>query len=286
VRRRELGTLLRNLRIERGWTVEEVAGRLLVSSSKISRLETGRRGASPRDIRDFCDLYGVTDDLRVRLAELAAEGKQRAWWQPLALPYSTYIGLETEAVSIQDYGLAIVPGLLQTEDYAREVVRAAVSSWPPDIVEQRVAGRLTRQQLLESDNSPRFETVIDESVLHRVVGNPGVMRDQLERLLIASELPNVAIQVLEFGAGALPAGNNKFIVLRFGTLEMPTVVFVEGLTGDLYLEDPGDVKVYTDTFTRLQDMALAASETRDKLQAIINRYSRNIDQASPLEPQT
>ena len=114
VRRRELGALLKALRTEKGWTAEQVAERLLVSPSKISRLENGHRGASARDIRDLCHLYGVDDDERQRLLELARQGKQRAWWQPLGLPYSTYVGLEEAATSISDYGLGILPGLLQT----------------------------------------------------------------------------------------------------------------------------------------------------------------------------
>ena len=140
VRRRELGALLRAHRTRKGWTAEQVAGRLEFSPSKVSRLETGQRGASARDIRDLCELYGVDGQERQHLMDLASEGKQRAWWQPLGLPYSTYVGLEAEAASISDYGLGIMPGLLQTPDYARSVVRAAVPKWVPDVVEQRVQG--------------------------------------------------------------------------------------------------------------------------------------------------
>src|SRR5215469_17306080 len=204
VSRRELGTLLRTFRIRRGWTAEQVAERLMVSPSKVSRLETGQRGASARDIRDLCDLYEVGDEQRQHLMELAIEGKQRAWWQPLGVPYSRYVGLEAEATSISDYGLGHVPGLLQTSDYARAVVRAAVPKWVPEVVEQRVQGRAARQQRLFSGHPPRFEAVVDESVLHRVVGSPAVMRAQLERLLELADLPNVALRVIPYDAGALP----------------------------------------------------------------------------------
>src|SRR5215467_12629132 len=146
VSRRELGTLLRGLRVQKGWTAEQVAERLMVSPSKVSRLETGQRGASARDIREMCDLYEVGDEQRQHLMELAIEGKQRAWWQPLGVPYTRFVGLEAEASSISDYGLGHVPGLLQTADYAREVVRAQVPKWVPDVVEQRVQGRAARQQ--------------------------------------------------------------------------------------------------------------------------------------------
>jgi transcriptional regulator with XRE-family HTH domain len=273
VRRRELGASLKKLRDAKGLTAEQVAKRLLMSPSKISRLETGQRGASGRDIRDLCDLYEVDDEQRQHLLELASEGKQRAWWQPLALPYSTYVGLEAEAASISDYGLGIMPGLLQTADYARAVVLAAVPKWVPEVVEQRVQGRMTRQQLLHSDHAPHFEAVVDESVLHRVVGSPAIMQAQLERLLELSDLPNITLRVIPYEAGALPAGNNKFIILGFAQPAVPDVVFIEGLTGDLYLEDPRDVEIYNTTFRTLVRLAASPDVTRDIIAAVIPSYS-------------
>jgi len=275
VRRRELGTLLKKLRTAKGFTAEQVAERLLISTSKVSRLETGQRGASDRDINDLSDLYEVDDEQRQHLLELASEGKHRAWWQPLALPYSTYVGLETEANSIRDFGLGIVPGLLQTADYARAIVRAAVPKWGPEVVEQRVQGRLVRQQLLRSENAPRFEAVVDESVLHRVVDSPAVMRAQLEHLLELSELPNVTLRVIPYESGALPAGNNKFIILGFAQPAVSDIVFIEGLTGDLYLEDPRDVETYNVTFQTLVQLAASPDETREIIAATIRRHRRS-----------
>ena len=275
VRRRELGALLKALRNRRGWTAEQVAERLVISPSKVSRLETGQRGASARDINDLCDLYQVDDTQRRRLLELAREGKQRAWWQPLGLPYSTYVGLEAEAASISDYGLGIIPGLLQTADYASAIVRAAVPTWAPEIVEQRVQGRLTRQErILDAENAPRFEAVVDESVLHRVTGSPAIMRAQLERLLELSELPSVTLRVIPYEAGALPAGNNKFIILRFAAPAITDVVFIEGLTGDLYLEEQSDVEIYNTTFRTLVQLAAPPDATREIIAAMIPSYRR------------
>jgi transcriptional regulator with XRE-family HTH domain len=275
VRRRELGAVLRKLRADRGWTVEFVAQKLLCSASKISRMETGHRGASARDIRDLCDLYRVDEGQRRHLMELASEGKQRAWWQPLGLPYSTYVGLEDEAAAISDYGLGGMPGLLQTPDYARAILRAAVPRWVPDIVEQRVNGRIARQQILTGPNPPRFRAVIDESVLHRVVGGPAVMHDQLTRLLEISEFPNVSLGVIPFEAGALPSGNNKFIILSFART-IADVVFVEGLTGDLYLDDPHEVEVYNLTFRALSELAGATERARVKIGSMIHAYQAQI----------
>jgi transcriptional regulator with XRE-family HTH domain len=272
VRRRELGALLKALRNAKGWTAEQVADRLTMSTSKLSRLETGQRGASARDVNDLCNLYEVDDEQRQHLLELASEGKQRAWWQALALPYSTYVGLEAEAISISDYGLGIVPGLLQTADYARAVVRAAVPRWVPEVVEQRVQGRMARQQLLQAETAPHFEAVVDESVLHRVVGSPGVMQAQLERLLAMSDLPNVTLRVIPYEAGALPAGNNKFIILGFAQPAISDVVFIEGLTGDLYLEDPRDVEIYIMTFRTLVQLAASPDTTREIIAAMIPSY--------------
>jgi transcriptional regulator with XRE-family HTH domain len=273
VRRRELGTLLKQFRIQRGLTAEQVAERLLVSPSKISRLETGNRGASARDISDLCDLYEVDDEQRQRLLELASEGKQRAWWQPLGLPYSDYVGLEAEAVLISDFGLGFIPGLLQTADYARATVHAVLPDLVPDIVEQRVHGRMARQQqFLDRGNIPQFEAVVDESVLHRVVGSRIVMRAQLERLLELSEQPNITLRVIPYEAGALPAGNNKFIILKFASADVKDVVFIEGLTGDLYLEDPGDVETYGTAFTALVQLAKSPAETREVIEAMLPSY--------------
>ena len=276
VRRRELGALLRALRTERGWTVDHVAEQLRVSPSKVSRLETGQRGVSGEDIRDLCDLYEVDGEQRERLTELAREGKQRAQWQPRGLPYSTYVGLEADATSISDYGLGLMPGLLQTTDYARAVVRALVPGWVPDAVELRVGGRIARQQLLFSETPPHFEVVLDESVLHRVVGSPAIMRTQLERLLELSALSNVTIQVIPYDAGALPSGTNKFIVLSFASAAVSDVVFIEGLTGDLYLDDPRDVEVYNLTFRKLVDLAADPERTREMIAAMIESYGAQL----------
>ena len=264
--------MLRALRNGKGWTAEQVAERLLISTSKLSRLETGQRGASARDVRDLCNLYEVDDEQRQHLMELARESKQRAWWQPLALPYSTYVGLEAAATSISDYGLGFIPGLLQTADYGRAIVRAAVPRWVPEVVEQRVVGRMARQQHLFSDDPPRFEAVVDESVLHRVVGSPAIMQAQLERLLELSDLPHVTLRVIPYEAGALPAGNNKFIILEFAQPTVADIVFIEGLTGDLYLDDPRDVETYELTFRTLRQLAASPDATRDLIAAMIPSY--------------
>jgi transcriptional regulator with XRE-family HTH domain len=272
VRRRELGALLRALRTERGITVKEVTERLKFSPSKISRLETGQRGVSQHDIQALCDLYRVDNALRTRLTELAAEGKQHAWWLPLGLPFTRYVALEQAAAAIYDYALMIMPGLLQTADYARAVVAATPQRWTRQEIELRVEGRLLRQELLLRPDAPKYEVLLDEAPLHRVVGGPGVMAAQLRRLLEASHMPRVDIRLIDFEAGPLPAGNSKFIVLRFAQPELPTQVYIEGLTKEVYIDDEEEVDVYLQTFSALRDMALSPAKTRAVFESMIHHY--------------
>lgn len=270
VRRRELGAHLRTLRTEKGWTVEHVAVELLCSTSKVSRMETGQRGATARDIRDLSRLYGLDDAQRERLTDLAAEGKQQAWWQPFALPYSTYVGLESEATSIRDFGLGLIPGLLQTRDYARAVLQATVPHHSPDTIEQLVEGRTARQQrVLLAEGRPDLQAILETSVLHRVVGSGRVMQAQLKQLIEASEMPNVTVRVVPYEAGALPVANNKFIILSFASLELADVVFVEGLTGDLYLERKEDIETYHAAFQELEGLAATPETSRAIIASMI-----------------
>jgi transcriptional regulator with XRE-family HTH domain len=273
VRRRELGALLRALRTERGWTVEDVAEHLLCSASKISRVETGQRGASVRDIYNLCDLYEITDQTeRQRLSTLAREARQQTWWQARGLRSSTYYGLEADAASIRDCGFVVVPGLLQTADYARAVIRAVTLNLPPEEVDLRVQQRIIRQRLLDSARQPRFHAVIDEAVLNRVVGNAGIMQAQLEHLLEISQRPNVAVQILPSDAGAVPAGPNKFIILDFEESAVSSVVFIENLTDDLYLDRAEDVERYSVAFAELVEMAATPQSTRNIIAAKARVY--------------
>jgi transcriptional regulator with XRE-family HTH domain len=250
--------------------VDQVAERLLISPSKVSRLETGQRGASARDIRDLCDLYGIGGDERQRLADLARAGKQHPWWQPLSLPYSTYVGLEADATLIRDFGLGVVPGLLQTPDYARAVLMATVPPRAPEEIDNLVEGRIARQRrILSGDDPPQFQAILDASVLHRAVGSTAIMRDQLHRLLEASELPNVTVRVVPYEAGALPVPNNKFIILSFGVPLLPDVVFIEGLTGNLYIDRKEDTDTYGAAFQSLETLAATTGNTRDIISSIM-----------------
>jgi transcriptional regulator with XRE-family HTH domain len=271
VRRRELGVLLRTLRTEAGMTVEQVAERLMVSSSKISRLETGRRGAQPRDIRDLCDIYGVTDAAREHLMELAHEGRDQAWWQPFDLPYETYVGLEAAAVLISDYEPGVFPALLQTSEYARAIHEGALPRLSQEVMDQRIEARRLRQEVLAREEPPQLWAVIDEAVLYRPVGNPEVMHSQLEKVIEACALPNVDVRILPESAGAHPALNSTFVILDF-TPPVPGMVYVDGLVGQIYLERPQDFERYKKVFERLSELSLSSEESVRLMRQTSIRY--------------
>jgi transcriptional regulator with XRE-family HTH domain len=272
VRRRELGALLRKLRLEKGFTVEQAAERLMFSMSKLSRMETGHGVATPRDVRDLCDLFGVTDKAeRDRLTQLAREGKQQGWWQSYELTYATYVGLEAEAVAISDFQSSVVPGLLQTAAYARAGHEAAMPRLSPTQIEMQIEAKLTRQGLLTQSNPPSFEAVLDEAALHRVVGGPRVMAAQLGHLIEAASLPTVTIQVIPFAVGSHPGLESNFNILELPP-PTPSVVFVEGLVGSMYLERADDLERYRKVFERLQSIALSPKDTISTIAKIRTQF--------------
>jgi transcriptional regulator with XRE-family HTH domain len=266
--------MLRALRNEQGLTVDQVAGELLCSPSKVSRMETGQRGATLRDIRDLCDLYGVTDDAdRERLMTLAREGKQQGWWQSYDLEYATYVGLEQEAISMKIFHSAVVPGLLQTAGYTRALHQANMPPLEPEIIDQRVQERLTRQQqVLNQADPPRIEIVLDEAVLHRPVGGKDVFREQLGRITDVAARKEVTIQILPFEVGAHPALESDFIILEFSGQAADTV-YVEGLAGKFYLDRPSDVDRYLEVFDKLRSVA---DDPKDSIARIAKIRSAHI----------
>jgi transcriptional regulator with XRE-family HTH domain len=271
LRRRELGTLLRSLRLERELTVEQVAAELLCSPSKVSRMETGQRGASPRDVRDLCELYGVTDQAeRARLMNLATEGKQQGWWQSYDLDYfGTYVGLEEAATAMRQFQSTIVPGLLQTADYASGV--AEVLDVTPARVDELVEVKMRRQSLLSKQPPVPLSVILDEAVLHRMVGGAAVMRAQLDHIIKVTKNYNVTVRVIPYSVGAHPAMESTFSILDFQAV--PSIVYVEGLVGFLYLERPQEIIRYEKVFDRLQEIALSPQESIQLIAKVRADYS-------------
>jgi transcriptional regulator with XRE-family HTH domain len=273
VRRRELGARLRAIRLATGMTVEDVAGRMEVSAAKISRIETGARGVSVADVRFLCNLYEVSADENDRLISLTRESKRRSWWQQYGLPESvfTYIGLEEAAVSIHQYDTSFVPPLLQTEEYARAVIKGVALGTPADHIDQLVDARMTRQKLLSSPAPPELWTVIDQAAVVRMVGGPSTMRAQLEALVEHGQRPPLTLQVIPFDAGAHPGMGSAFTLLHLE--EVSDVAYVEGLIGNFYLQSPADLARYHKAFDQLRAIALSPGRSQDLLHAFASQLS-------------
>ncbi|MER8031009.1 helix-turn-helix transcriptional regulator [Streptomyces bauhiniae] len=277
VRRRRLGQELRKLRELKGMTAEEVADRLLVSQSKISRLENGRRSISQRDVRDLCGVYEVEDQRVVdSLMEMARDSRQQGWWHTFGdIPYSVYIGLESAAQSLRVYEPQLVTGLLQTHAYAEALVRGALPETSTAEIEKRVKVRMRRQERVTDESNPlRLWVVLDEAALHRVVGSKLIMREQLEHLIELSNLPHVTVQVLPFEVGAHPGLNGQYAILEFADAADSSVVYLEGVTSDLYLEKGPDVQQYSVMYEHLRAQALPVEQSQRFIQDAAKRFAQ------------
>lgn len=272
LRRRELGFLLREHREESGLTSEAVAERMMCSVAKISRIETGARGVNPRDVRDLASIYGLDDQRRDQLMELARETKQRAWWQEYDLPYATYVGLEAAAASLSSYESGVVPGLLQTESYARALNAGMLLTATDETKEQRVAAKMMRQSILSRDRPPRLRALMDEAAVTRVVGDRDIMREQLHAVVDRSRLPHVTVQVVPFEVGAHPGINSSFTIIDFDGPAAPDVVYVEGLVGQVYLDRKVDLQRYRQAFDEIRDVALSPRDTAQRLDELAEAY--------------
>jgi transcriptional regulator with XRE-family HTH domain len=274
VRRMVVGAQLRRLRTDMGLSRAEAAEAIRASEWKIHRLENGQVGFKERDVIDLLRLYEVTDpDEVAALLVLAREANVPGWWQQYGdvLPqwFRTYVDLESAATLIRTYEGQLVPGLLQTDDYMRAVVRGAHLESSEE-VGRRVRLRMARQTLLTREHPPRLWAVVDEAALRRPVGGREVMRGQLERLLDATKLPNVTLQILPFGAGAHSAMVGAFSILRFADRELPDVVYLEHLTNAVYLDKRDEVERYLDVMELLCVESEPPARTVGLLATILN----------------
>ncbi|MDV5146387.1 helix-turn-helix transcriptional regulator [Streptomyces sp. SBC-4] len=277
VRRRRLGQELRKLREAKNMTAEQVAERLLVSQSKISRLENGRRSISQRDVRDLCGVYEVEDERMVdSLMQMAKDSRQQGWWHAFGdIPYSVYIGLETDAESLRMYEPQIIPGLLQTHAYAEAVICGALPESTPAEIDKRVTVRTRRQERIRDEERPlRLWAVIDEGALHRIVGSRQVMVQQLEHLVEQSHLPHVTVQVIPFEMGAHPGISGQYSILEFPDTSDSSVVYIEGVTSDLYLEKAQDVGKYSVMYEHLRAQALNVDQTREFIAKMAKKHAQ------------
>ncbi len=263
--RRELGDELRRLRGERRGA--DVAGALGWSESKLSRIETARTGISEPDLERLLSAYAARPDERQRLRNLARRGRGRVWWTPyrssVPAPYDEYVALEAEAVVMCEWETQVVPGLLQTDEYARAVIEVGADIGDAETIRRRLALRMARQTVLVRDPPPRLSVVLDAALLHREVGGPEVLQRQLHRLYEASTQPGIEIRVLPFSAGAHAALSESFMILDFAAGARGPVVHSEGLTGGLFHLKGDAVQIYRGAFEDLRRRALPVQESRD-----------------------
>jgi transcriptional regulator with XRE-family HTH domain len=269
VRQRELGMRLREFRTAKGLTVEDVANELLCSPTKISRAETGARRATLRDVRDLCQLYGVDAETSAELMKLAREARQSGWWTKYDdLRITPLIGMEQAATAITNFGMYFFPALLQTEDYARAIIKGIAPKIEEDILDQRVEARMRRQKLLFQPKPPKYRVLLDEAVLHRQVGGPAVMRAQFDKILSFSREERAAVQVIPYEVGAYGATDSNFAYLEFAGTMLPDLVFVETLTSQLYLERPDELARYREGLEYLRDEALNPRDSAKKIEEV------------------
>jgi transcriptional regulator with XRE-family HTH domain len=274
VQRILLGAQLRRLREKQRITLEDAGHVIRASASKMSRLETGRVSFKDRDIADLLTFYGVTDEeQRSLLRALARSANAQGWWHDFSdvMPswFEAYVGLEEAATSIREYEIQFVPGLLQTEDYARAVILLGHPSGQADEIERRVRLRMSRQDMLTRPHPSHLWAVLDEAALRRPVGRPGVMRAQLKHLLEVADRPNVTIQVVPFQYGGHAAAGGAFSILRFAEPDLPDVVYLEQLTSALYLDKRETVEHYLAVMERLCLEAEPAYGTPKVINAIL-----------------
>jgi len=272
VRRIQLGSRLRALRLAKGLSREEAGHPIRASESKISRMELGRVGFKERDITDLLTLYGVEDvEERDRMLALLREANAPSWWQAFGdvdAWFQSYLDLERAAELIRAYEIQFVPGLLQTEAYARAVISLGYGEGTPEEIERRVRLRMARAELLHRDDAPRMWVVLDEAVLRRTIGGRAVLREQVEALIEVARMPNVQIQVMPFAAGGHAAAGGAFSILRFPYEELSDVVFLEHLTSGIYLDRQEDVDQYAAAIGRLFIEAAPLSRTDQILKSI------------------
>ncbi|MBB2911078.1 transcriptional regulator with XRE-family HTH domain [Streptosporangium becharense] len=268
-----LGAQLRRLRTAKDISREQAGYAIRASHAKISRLELGRVGFKERDVADLLTLYGVTDiEERAPLLALARQANAPGWWHKYGdlLPswFEVYVGLEEAASVVRTYEVQFIPGLLQSPEYARAVIMLVHGGASPYEVDRRVALRMARQERLTRPDAPALWAVMDEAVLRRPIGGPQVLRDQVDHLLKATELPNVSLQIMPFDRGGHAAAGGPFSILRFPERDLPDVVYMEQLTSALYVDKLEETDHYMQVMDRLCVQAYSVAESKRFLERL------------------
>ncbi len=269
-----LGAQLRRLREHAGISRDDAGYHIRASGSKISRMELGRVSFKERDVTDLLEYYGVTDAAeREKLVQLTREANATPWYQKFqdVVPdwFHVFVGLEEAAQLIRVYEVQFVPGLLQTEEYARAIIMQGAPGVDPDEVERRVALRMGRQKLLTRENPPRYWVIMDEAALRRPMGGRDVHFKQIERLIDLVSEPNITLQVMPFRYGGHAADGGAFTIMRFPETDLPDVVYMEYLTGAHYIDKPEEVERYAAVMERLSVAGTSPDRTREILAGML-----------------
>jgi transcriptional regulator with XRE-family HTH domain len=266
VRLRRLAAELRVLRAASGLTRDEVAARTGINVATLYRIEHARVRPQTRTLHTLLGLYGADQQQQAVLLALLRDARQRGWLHgyesELPEQYTTYIGFEGEARAVWNYESLFIPGLLQTEDYARAVIRGGLPTASREEAERRVEVRMARQEVLRGDNPLELWAIIDEAALRRRSGGDAVMRAQIQHLLEASDLPQVTFQVIPFSVGAHPGMPGSFAFLQFAEAAIPDVIYIDSMAGELFLEEDSDVRRYKLVFEHLRAVAASPDTSR------------------------
>lgn len=274
LRRRRLGTELKRCREKAGLTQESVSRHFEWHAAKVTRIETARVAVTPRDVRDLLTLYGVEDGAyREALVELARSSRQRTWWTDYRdiMRAGNFVGLEQEASSMRAWEPVLMPGLLQTEGYMRALLRNGRPLDTPAAIDRRVTLRLKRQGRLTAANPLTLSAIVDEAVIRRTIGGPVTTDEQRHHLIDMAQLPNVTVQVVPFDAGEHPFLGGSAALLEFRETTHLDVVYLEGLAGDYYEEQPAEVARYREQFERLSAMALDPRMSVKLIESLLDR---------------
>ncbi len=272
VRLRRLAAELRTLRASAGLTRDEVVERTGINVATLYRIEHARVRPQTRTLRTLLDLYGAEREHQDELVALLRDARQRGWLHAyqseLPEQYTTYIGFEGEARSVWNYESLYIPGLLQTEDYARAVIGAGLPGARREDIEPRVEVRMQRQDVLRNDNPLELWGIVDEAALQRQVGGPAVMQAQLGHLLEAAKLPNITFQVIPFSVGAHAGMPGSFVFMQFTEATIPDVIYLDSMAGDLFLEAEADVRRYRLAFEHLRAVAVSPDASKSLVAAL------------------
>lgn len=274
IRRRRLGNELRRLREEKHKKLEEVAEYLGCSVSTVSRIENGQIRASVSDVRDLLEHYGVPKADREGYIANAKQARQPGWWRlyddviATTEGFRDYVELEDQSSSLRVFENALVPGLLQTEAYARAVFEFQSRASEREIA-RRIQLRMTRQKILDRSESPSYLAVLDEAVLRRTVRNPEIMCAQLRHLLNRALLPRITIQIVPFSRSAYLGQDGPLTVLTLSGPPNSELIHIEGQAGSIYLEEPEAIARKIEDFTLIHQTALSPRDSQDFIRSVI-----------------